>query len=141
MREEQTTGTGSMGARRATEDPVENPRRQRRFSARRKVDAVLRLLRGENLETLSRELGVAAHELSRWRDQFLASGQEAMKKRPGDDRDGEIWRLKTKVGDLTMDIELLNERLQRANDDTPLARPPVPACLQIFVQLPPPHDP
>jgi hypothetical protein len=38
-----------------------------RFSARRKTEAVLRLLRGEDLDTLSRELGVVAATLSGWR--------------------------------------------------------------------------
>ena len=75
------------------------------------MEAVLRLLRGEDLESLSRELGVAAHELSRWRELFLASGEVALKQRPTDDRDDEIQSLKTKVGDLTMDNELLFERI------------------------------
>ena len=35
-----------------------------RFSAKRKTEAVLRLLRGEDLEALSRELGVTAATLS-----------------------------------------------------------------------------
>ena len=43
-----------------------------RFSARRKTDTVLRILRGEGLELLSRELGVTAATLSGWRDDFLA---------------------------------------------------------------------
>jgi transposase-like protein len=41
-----------------------------RFSARRKTQAVLRLLQGEDLDTLSRELGVSAATLSGWRDAF-----------------------------------------------------------------------
>ena len=36
------------------------PRHRRRMSARRKQDAVLRLLRGEDLELVSRELAVTA---------------------------------------------------------------------------------
>jgi transposase-like protein len=38
-----------------------------RFSAKRKTAAVLRLLRGEDLELISRELGVTAATLSEWR--------------------------------------------------------------------------
>ena len=87
-----------------------------RFSARRKTDAVLRLLRGEDLDLLSRELGVTAATLSGWRDDFLASGQAALKSRPADDRDDEIARLRSKVGELTMDNELL---LQRCRADRP----------------------
>ena len=87
-----------------------------RFSARRKTDAVLRLLRGEDLDLLSRELGVTAATLSGWRDDFLAGGQAALKSRPTDDRDDEIARLRAKVGELTMDNELL---LQRCRADRP----------------------
>jgi hypothetical protein len=83
------------------------PGHRRRMSARRKQDAVLRLLRGEDLELVSRELGVTAAELSGWRDAFLAAGEASLKSRPADARDDEIGRLKEKVGDLTMANELL----------------------------------
>ena len=88
-----------------------------RFSARRKTETVLRLLRGEDLELLSRELGVTAATLSAWRDDFLAGGQAALKSRPADDRDDEIARLRAKVGELTMDNELLRERARRAEGE------------------------
>src|SRR5690242_6098040 len=55
-----------------------------RFSARRKAEAVLRLLRGEDLDTLSRQLGVTAATLSGWRDAFLDGGTAALKSRPTD---------------------------------------------------------
>jgi Transposase len=58
-----------------------------RFSARRKTEAVLRHLRGEDLDTLSRELGVVAATLSGWRDTFLDGGTAAMKSRPVVDQD------------------------------------------------------
>jgi transposase-like protein len=51
------------------------PGHRRRMSARRKQDAVLRLLRGEDLELVSRDLGVIAAELSGWREAFLAGGE------------------------------------------------------------------
>lgn len=89
-----------------------------RFSAKRESDTVLRLLRGEDLELLSRELGVTAATLSGWRDDFLAAGQAALKSRPADGRDDEIARLRAKVGELTMDNELL---LQRCRAERPFA--------------------
>ena len=52
------------------------------MSAKRKQSAVLRLLRGEDLELLSRELSVPAAELSAWRDAFLAAGEASLKTRP-----------------------------------------------------------
>jgi hypothetical protein len=95
-----------------------NPGGRGRFSTKRKTDAVLRLLRGGDLGLISRELGVTAAALSGWRDDFLAGGQAALKSRPADERDDEIARLRSKVGELTMDNELL---LQRCRTDHPFA--------------------
>lgn len=77
-----------------------------RFSSKRKADAALRLLRGEALDELSRELGVTAATLSRWRDEFLAAGQAGLKSRERTAADDEVLRLKALVGDLTMRLEL-----------------------------------
>lgn len=98
------------------------PVRRRRMSAKRKQSAVLRLLRGEDLELVSRDLGVTAAELSAWRDAFLAAGEASLKTRPADGRDVEIGRLKTKVGDLTMANELLEVKIEHLEAGRPLAR-------------------
>ena len=45
-----------------------------RWSSRRKMEVVLRALRGEDLDALSRELGVTAGAIAQWREHFLASG-------------------------------------------------------------------
>src|SRR6478735_7205027 len=94
---DKTIGVGVGPAERAhhagADGPTPEPRR--RMSARRKQDAVLRLLRGEDLELVSRELGVTAAELSGWRDQFLAAGEASLKSRPADARDAEIEGLET----------------------------------------------
>jgi transposase len=95
---------------------------RRRMSARRKQDAVLRLLRGEDLELVSRELAVTAAELSGWREAFLAAGETSLKSRPADARDAEIGRLKEKVGDLTMVAELLGAKIGHLEARRPLAR-------------------
>jgi transposase len=93
-----------------------NPGERGRFSSQHKTATVLRLLRGEDLELVSRELGVTAATLSGWRDDFLAGGLAALKSRPTDERDDEIARLRAKVGELTMDNELI---LQRCRADRP----------------------
>ena len=98
------------------------PERRRRMSAKRKQSAVLRLLRGEDLELVSRELSVPAAELSAWRDAFLAAGEASLKTRPADGRDAEIGRLKAKVGDLTMANELLATKIEHLEAGRPLAR-------------------
>ena len=93
-----------------------------RFTSRRKTETVLRLLRGEELDALSRELGVTAATLAQWRERFLAAGQASLKSRPADDRDEEIHRLQAKVGAITMENELLLERARSAEAGLPLAR-------------------
>ena len=113
-------GRGSApaeGARRANGAGAEG---RGRFSSRRKTEAFLRLLRGEGLEVLSRELGVTAGTLSRWREAFLAAGAESLKSRPADARDGEIARLQAKVGEITMANELLDEKIERLEAGRPL---------------------
>src|ERR671928_966547 len=121
---DETVGVGVGPAERARhaggDGPTPEPRR--RMSARRKQQTVLRLLRGEDLELVSRELGVTAAELSGWREAFLAAGEAALKTRPADARDGEIGRLKEKVGDLTMANELLEAKIERLETARPLAQ-------------------
>jgi transposase-like protein len=97
------------------------PPERGRWSSRRKTEVVLRVLRGEDLDALSRELGVTAGAIARWRDQFLAGGQAAVRRRPADARDEEITRLRTKVGEITMANELLQERARRAEAGRPFA--------------------
>jgi transposase len=119
-----TTARGAGPAERAHHAGGDGaaPARRRRMSAKRKQSAVLRLLRGEDLELVSRELGVMAAELTAWRDAFLAAGEASLKTRPADDRDLEIGRLKAKVGDLTMTTELLEAKIERLEGGRPLAR-------------------
>src|SRR3569832_1164080 len=65
---------------------------ERRFSAQRKLAAVTRLLRGEPLESLARELIVTATRLSYWRDRALVGAEAAVKGRERDGRDEELRR-------------------------------------------------
>jgi Transposase len=93
-----------------------------RWSSRRKTEVVLRVLRGEDLDALSREVGVTAGAIAQWREQFLVGGQAAVKSRVADERDDELGRLRAKIGELTMENELLRERARRAEGDVPFGR-------------------
>ncbi len=86
----------------------------------RKYAAVLRLLRGEGLETLSRELGVTAATLSGRRDQFLEGGVANLKAREAEIDNEETQRLKSLVADLSMSNELLREKIHRMEAGRPL---------------------
>lgn len=92
-----------------------------RFSSRKKMDVVLRVLRGDDLDLVSREAGITAAKGSEWRDQFVASGQAGLKSRDADGRDDDVARLKALVGDLTMRLELSREAVQRLRGGVPLA--------------------
>lgn len=56
-----------------------------RWSAARKREVVLRLLRGESLDAISREIGVEVYRLERWRDRALAAMDAGLKERSDDD--------------------------------------------------------
>src|ERR671911_3009555 len=122
MDEEIGVGVGSAERAPHAGRDGSTPGQRRRMSAGRKREAVLRLLRGEDLELVSRELGVTAAELSSWREAFLAAGEASLKTRPADGRDVEIGRLKAKVGDLTMANELLATKIEHLEAGRPLAR-------------------
>lgn len=96
--------------------------RPKRISARLKEEVVLRLMRGEDLDLLSRELGVPAARISGWRDTFLAAGKSAMKRRSSDIHDEEIMRLRAKLGEITMRNELLEEKIDHLEGGRPLPR-------------------
>ena len=77
--DEQANGVARPGeAERPQESGAASPGRGGRMSRQRKTAAVLRLLRGEDLETVSRSLGVTAATLSGWRDAFLAAGEATL---------------------------------------------------------------
>lgn len=86
------------------------------------MEAVLRLLRGEDLDVLSRELRVTARTLLAWREDFLAGGQAHLKSRRPDARDDEVKGLQAMVGDLTMRLEASREAVRRLKAGDPLAR-------------------
>ena len=93
-----------------------------RFSAGRKREVVLRLLRGEDLESVSRAVGITAARASHWRAQFLAAGQAGLKSRATDARDDDHRRLQAKIGELLMETELLYAKVDQLEASGPLAR-------------------
>lgn len=98
------------------------PGRGGRMSRQRKRDVVLRLLRGEDLEVLSRTLGVTAATLSGWRDTFLSAGEASLASRPVDAGDLEGSRLKTMLGEMLLERELLEVKVAALEGGRPLVR-------------------
>ena len=93
-----------------------------RMSRQRKSAAVLRLLRGEDLETVSRSLGVTAATLSGWREAFLAAGEAALTTRATTGEELASERLKAKLGAALIERDLLHEKIALLEANRPLAR-------------------
>ncbi len=98
------------------------PGRGGRMSRQRKRDAVLLRLRGEDLEMVSRSLGVTAATLSGWRDAFLAAGEASLASRPAAGEELESERLKAKLGEVLLREELLEAKIAALEGSRPLAR-------------------
>ena len=109
-------------AERPQESGAAAPGRGGRMSRPRKTAAVLRLLRGEDLETVSRSLGVTAATLSGWRDAFLAAGEATLTTKPTSGEDLQSERLKAKLGAALIERDLLNEKIAILEANRPLAR-------------------
>jgi transposase len=84
-----------------------------RWSAQRKVEIVLRLVRGEALDEVAREIQVPVHEVEEWRRVFLEGGQQGLKCRGLDPEERELRRLQAKIGDMTMRLELAEHLLEK----------------------------
>src|SRR3954465_15875993 len=107
---------GSEGVGFGAPDGRPDGGREVRWSARRKEEVVLRLLRGESLDVLARETGQPAGRISGWREEFLAAGREGLKSRPRAAEDRRLVEAQRKVGELSMELDILralNEEIDR----------------------------
>ena len=84
-----------------------------RWSAGRKSEVVLRLLRGADIETVSREVAVPVHQLEEWRRVFLDGGKAQLRTRGMPEEERELKRVQAKLGELVMRVELAEGLLQK----------------------------
>ena len=111
-----TLSTGLPGVTQSTIGPLAPGQR---WSVARKREVVLRLLRGESVELLSRELGVPIYKLEQWREKADAALDGALKERESDPASVELAAAMQRIGELSMEVELLRSRIGRPG---PLAR-------------------
>ncbi len=99
-----------------------------RWSAQRKSEIVVRLLRGEDLGELSREIQVSPPVIEEWRVAFLSGAEAGLKKRAGDPLEREITRTRAKLGETMMKLELAEMLLEKRGhmDDVRKLRKPDP---------------
>jgi transposase-like protein len=104
------------------------------MSRQRKRDAVVRLLRGEDLETVSRSLGVTAATLSGWRDAFLTAGEASLASRPADGEALESERLKARLGEMLLERELLEAKITALQAGRPCMGLPVSSVFHVLLR-------
>ncbi len=123
-----TAAARTEGARRAIGDRAAGTASKsgplvpgRRWSMGRKRDVVLRLLRGESLDALSREVSVEIYRLEEWRERALVGLELGLKNRQGEILTVALDAAKRHIGELSMENELLRERARAAEKRLPLA--------------------
>ena len=96
------------------EEPVvsEGAELPERWSVQRKAELVLRLLRGEALDAVSRESQLPAHELESWKRVFLETGARGLKTR-AEPEERELTLARAKIGELMMRLELAEHLIEK----------------------------
>jgi len=103
----------------------EIPEQVQRWTARRRVALVLSLLKGEtSAQEAARQHGLTVAEVEDWRDKFLLAAENGLRSRPRNEealKEEEIKRLKQKVGELVLDLDILREaaKLRPTEPGTP----------------------
>lgn len=102
---------GSLeGARSATGGEPGAAAEVKRWSAGRKQEVVLRLLRGEPVDTVSREVSVPIYKLEQWRDRALAGIDVGLKERENDPLEKQLDEANRRIGELVMEVEILQKQ-------------------------------
>jgi len=83
-----------------------------RWSVQRKTELVLRLLRGEALDAVSRDSQIPAHELESWKRVFLETGARGLKTRT-EPEERELTFARAKIGELMMRLELAEHLIEK----------------------------
>lgn len=100
------------GARSATGSAAGAAAEIKRWSAGRKKQVVLRVLRGESVDAVSRELAVPVYKLEQWRDRALASIDAGLKERENDPVERQLDEANRRIGELVMQLEILRKERQ-----------------------------
>ena len=120
MMEENTRAADeTKGARRASEEKSAVATEQvKRWNARRKQEVVMRLMRGEPVDKVSREVGIEIYRLEEWRSRALAGMENALRERGNNDPVvAELRAAQRCIGELTMENSLLRERVKKKRSD------------------------
>jgi transposase-like protein len=88
-----------------------------RWTTKRKAALVLSIVKGDtSIQEAARQHGLTVAEIEDWKERFFLGAENALRARPKDDealREEQIKKLKQKIGDLVMDIDILKEAAKR----------------------------
>ena len=91
----------------------DSPESPQRWTAKRRASLVLSILKGEtSAQAAARKHGLTVAEVEEWRDRFLLRAENALRARPKDEdalKDEQIKKLKQKVCELVLDLDVLKE--------------------------------
>jgi transposase len=90
-----------------------NEKKRKRWSRQARKEVVLRILAGESIEELSRELQEETYRLEEWRDAAVAAMDIGLQGKGKDVKDKEIEQARTTIGRLTMELELYRGKAKR----------------------------
>jgi len=85
----------------------------KRWTATRKMEVILRYMRGESMDSLSREIGIAASDIEEWYQAAIKGIEVSLKRRGEEPLQAELDVAKKRIGELSMENELLRERSRR----------------------------
>jgi transposase len=88
--------------------------RPKRWSATRKMEIVLRHIRGESLDSLSREIGITASQIEMWHQRVIQGMELSLKDREKDPLQHDLDLAKKRIGELCMENELLRKKSKKS---------------------------
>jgi hypothetical protein len=84
-----------------------------RWTTKRKVALVVSIIKGETgIQEAARQHAVTVAEIEEWQERFFLGAENALRARPKDEealKDEQIKKLKQKISDLVIDIDILRE--------------------------------
>jgi transposase-like protein len=96
-----------------SDDPVGEVQR---WTAKKRAALILSILRGEtSAPEAARSHGLTLAEVEEWKDKFLLAGENGLRARPKDEealREEQIKKLKQKVGELVLDLDIMKEAMK-----------------------------
>jgi len=96
-----------------SEEKSETPQR---WTAKRRATLIVEILRGDtSVKEAARKHGLTVGEVEDWKEKFLAAAENALRSRPRDEdaqKDEQIKRLKQKIGELVIDMDIVKEAMK-----------------------------